>query len=214
MNTYTIALAAGGAIVLLTIIGYGISRYFGNRAEEDVEDLVDAPDENPDKPGQTVELETPEIRSGIIHLLKIWWHRTRAKKLAEKGYVKWYKLDATMKRPKWVKPRYDGTGEGEYYDSADDVTYLFPKDAMVPDAQTGAWTAIHLRNEADPINLRDGLMPAVPADRLQELINLEAESEEPGFFDKHYISGTTLFIIVTVILFLVYAATQVLGGGI
>ena len=210
MNTLLIAAAAIGVIGVISVVGYAWTRYESRLAEKHVTRLIDDAegDEN-----HAVELDPPEVRSGILQLLKIWRHQSKAKKLAEKGYIKWYKLDATIQRPRWVKPRYGGTGEAEYYDSDDDVTYLFPKDGMLPDAQTGAWTAMHRRNEADPINLRDGLMPAVPSDRLQEIINLEAESEEPGFFDKHDISGTQLFIVVTVILFLVYAATQVLGGG-
>lgn len=164
-------------------------------------------------PGAAVELDPPEVRDGFFGLLQEWRHRAKGAKLAKKGYVRWYKLDARVNRPKWVKPSFRGAGEGEYHDSGDDVTYLFPREAMLSDARTGAWVAMHRRNEADPINLRDPVMPAVPADRLQEIINLEAESEKPGFFSDLNLSTSQIMIGSGVVLFLVYAAYYVMNGG-
>lgn len=161
--------------------------------------------------GHGVELSPPDVRKGILGLLSQWRHRAKAVKMAEKGYVEWYKLGATVSQPKWVKPDFRGRGEGEYYDSDDDITYLFPKDAMLPDSTTGAWVAMHRENEADPLNLRDPVMTAVPADRLQEIIDLFAEAEKPGFFDRLDISGAQAFIVITVVLFLVYAGVTVMG---
>ena len=84
---------------------------------------------------------------------------------------------------------------------------------MLSDARTGAWVAMHRRNEADPLNLRDPVMPSVPADRLQEIINLEAEAEKPGFLSGLDLSMTSIMIGGGVIIFLVYAAYYVMNGG-
>lgn len=166
-----------------------------------------------DEPGATVDLEPPEVRDGFFGLLQMWRHRTKGAKLAKKGYVRWYKLDARMNRPQWVKPKFRGAGEGEYHDRGDDVTYLFPREAMLSDARTGAWVAMHRRNEADPINLRDPVMPSVPADRLQEIINLEAESEKPGFLSGLDLSMGQMTVAAVVVMFLVYAGYYAMNGG-
>jgi len=168
---------------------------------------------NDDEPGTAVDLEPPDVTDGFLGLIQMWRHRGKGARLAKKGYVRWYKLDARVNRPKWIKPSFDGTGEGEYHDKGDDVTYLFPREAMLSDARTGAWVAMHRRNEADPLNLRDPVMPAVPADRLQEIINLEAEAEKPGFLSGFDLSMPQIMIGGGVIIFLVYAAYFVMNGG-
>lgn len=162
----------------------------------------------------TVDLEPPEVTDGLWGLIQLWRHQAKGARLAKKGYVRWYKLDARVNRPKWIKPSYSGTGEGEYHDKSDGVKYLFPREAMLSDSRTGAWVAMHRRNEADPINLRDPVMPAVPADRLQEIINLEAEAEKPGFLSGFDLSMPQILIGGTVIIFLVYAAYYVVNGGV
>lgn len=174
----TLIYAAIGAVTIISLTGFGyVIQKERRRLQEEMNQLVPSADNE-------AALEPPELDSSLAGLVGYWRHLAKSKKLAKRGYVKWYKVDSTMQRPKWVKPTPDGAGVPEYYDSGDDVTYLFPKDAMISDAQTGAYVAVHRSGEAEPINLRDPAMPAIPADRLEEVINLEAESEAPGFFSR------------------------------
>lgn len=161
--------------------------------------------------GDLVEIAPPDIDAGLLGFMAMWRHRRREKRLARKGYIKWHKIGATRSRPKWVNPAHDGAGEPEYYDSDEDVTYLFPEDAMVPDERTGAWVAEHRVGEAEPINLRDPGMPALDADRLEEVINLEAESDAPGFFDRFDMDTQTMMWMGIGVMFVVYAGFRYMG---
>lgn len=178
--------------------------------DEEVEEATGPVIADDEVVGDAVELEPVETRSGLVGLLKTWRRRAKEKRLAKKGYVKWIRIGSSVQTPTWVKPSYRGTGAGEYYDRSEDVTYLFPKDAMLPDQTTGAWVAMHRENEADPVNLRDPVMPAAPADRLQEIINLQAEADKPGLLEDLDISATQMAVIGIVVAFLVYAASQVM----
>lgn len=200
-------LVLGGTVAAV----YGYFRRQKLELDAEVEDAVADDHEVVDSedPGDLVELEPINVSSSLTGLVRTWRRRAKEQRLAEKGYVKWLRLDSRLEPAKWVKPDYRGTGAGEYH-GEDGVTYLFEKDAMVPDSQTGAWVALHRVGEADPINLRDAAFPALPADRVEEILNLLAEAEKPGFFDNLDISGGQAFILITVVLFLVYAATQVL----
>jgi hypothetical protein len=211
-----LAATAGGTLLGVGgTVGVLYHRRQQQALEADVEEktqdtwLDDADDV--EEPGHSVELEPPEVRKGLGGLISQWRHRAKAVKMAEKGYVRWYKLGSTLGQPEWIKPDYRGTGVGEYYDRDDDITYLFPKDAMLPESRTGAWVAMHRTNDADPLNLRDPVMTPVPADRLQEIIDLQAEAEKPGLLEDLDISAGQAFIIITVVLFLVYAASTVMG---
>jgi hypothetical protein len=159
--------------------------------------------------GEVLELEPVNVRSTFVGLLQTWRRRAKERRLAENGYIKWYRLDSQLQAPKWVKAEQsDGRGIGKV--SADDGPYYFDRDAMVTDARTGAWVAVHEVGDADPVNLRDTAYPGIPVDRLEELLDMEAEADKPGFFEGLDISGGTAFILITVVLFLIYAATQVM----
>ncbi|MFB6200395.1 MAG: hypothetical protein ABEI98_00085 [Halorhabdus sp.] len=159
--------------------------------------------------GDCIELQPVDVRQSITGLVSTWRQRAKERRLAENGYVKWYRLDSQLHRPKWVKPTQDnGRGVGKVTTS--EGPYYFDRDAMVTDTRTGACVAMHEVGDADPINLRDTAFPGIPVDRLEELLNMEAEAEKPGFFENLNISGTTAFILITVVLFLGYAATRVM----
>lgn len=158
--------------------------------------------------GEVVELEPVNVRSSFVGLVQAWRRRAKERRLAEKGYIKWFRLDSQLQAPKWVKPTRRGSGVGELHTS--EGPYFFSRDAMVTDARTGAWVAMHKVNDADPVNLQDTAYPGIPVDRVEELLNMIAEAEKPGFFENLDISGSTAFILITVVLFLVYAATQVM----
>lgn len=148
-------------------------------------------------------LRPPDIDGSLAGLIKTWRHHAKASRLSRKGYVRWYKVGSTMSRPRWVKPEPDGAGVPEYYDSDDGITYLFPDDGMITDQQTGAYVAIHHKNQPEPVPIRDPSIPAIDGDRLEEIINLEAESDAPGFFDRLDLDPQTLMwaMIGLVILF-------------
>lgn len=159
-----------------------------------------------------VQLNPPKTDGTITSLLATWRHRVKSKKLARKGYIRWYKIDAQLHRPQWVKPFRNGDGQPVYYSDGD--PYWFPRDALVTDAQTGAFVAAHQEGDADPINLRDPMMPGLPTDRLQEAIELSVESDEPGFFDKHDLDSSTIIAIGIASLLILGAVGKLIGGGI
>lgn len=156
-----------------------------------------------------VRIDPPAIGGGIFSLLGEWRHRAKAKRLARKGYVKWYTFDSSLSRPVWVKPFRNGEGQLIYY--RDGQPYWFGRDAMVTDARTGAFVALHRTGEADPINLNDPLMPGIPCDRLEEAIELSVESDEPGFFDKHDIDSSMILAGGVAIMLIIAALSRVLG---
>jgi hypothetical protein len=227
---WQLALAVGAAVL---VFGLGVWLYFrheSSKLDEEVEQAVTNPntpaeltmgderrdetgDEPEAKPGHEATIDPPDVKNSIFGLIKQWRHRAKAQKMAAKGYVRWMKVNDSACEMKWVKPVYRGMGVAEYYDSGDDATYLFPRRAMAIDDETGAWFAVHPANDADPINLADPVAPSIPADQLQTVIDSAQQMEKPSLLDRIDITGTQAFIIVTVVLFLVYAATTVMGGG-
>lgn len=177
--------AAGGAVALVVVLALAVLYYRERRRlEAEANDaLRDAED------GETT-LKPPDVGTSLWDMVKLWRHHAKAKRMARNGYVRWYRIDSSLHGPSWVKPEAEGAGVREH--RHDGVTYLFPDDAMVTDARTGAHIAIHREGEAEPINLRDPAMPPLPADRLEEVINLEAESDAPGLLDRLDLDPKTL----------------------
>jgi len=157
--------------VLLAGIG-GFLYVYSQRDDATVDDIVEYT-------GNRVDFERPKVSGSLTDLIRLWRHRSRAQKLAQKGYVKWFKVGSTVNRPRWVKPTQEGSGVPRYRE--DGETYYFPKEALVTDEVTGAYTAMHYDGNADPINLRDNDLPALSTDKVERVINMEAESEAPGF---------------------------------
>lgn len=200
------------ALVALTValmfagggLGYLIIRE-QRRLEQDVErtelvanDIVDHDDES---------VAPPDIGGSLMGLLTTWRHHAKSKRMARKGYVRWYKLGATLSKPQWIKPETRGSGVPEHYDSDDDVSYLFPEEELVQDQTTGAYTCIHKHNEPEPVPIRDPALPRIDGDRLEEIINLEAESDAPGFFDRLDIDPQTAMWGI-ILLVMVFAGAQ------
>jgi len=202
----------GAGILVTGLIGYALIRHTTNTVEAEVDEAIAAADGG-EGAGEVTTLDSPDVKNSILGLLSQWRHRAKASKMASKGYVKWLKLRDSTTEVKWVKPTFRGMGVAEYYDSDEDVTYLFPKRAMAIDGETGAWLAIHRANEADPINLADPISPSIPADQLQSVIDSAQQMEKPSFFDRLDLSMGQLMVVVTVVLFLIYAATTAMGGG-
>ncbi|WP_435125387.1 hypothetical protein [Halobaculum sp. D14] len=163
---------AGTAALLVVAVGTGGALYLQRTREPaTVDDIVESA-------GDRVDFKRPDVSGGLMDLVRLWRHRSREQKLAKKGYVKWIKIGSTVSRPCWVKPSQEGSGVPRYRENGE--TYYFPREALVTDSVTGAFVAMHYDGDADPINLRDSDLPALPTDQIERLINMEAESSAPG----------------------------------
>ncbi len=134
------------------------------------------------EPGDVVELPPPNISDSKLSIWSIWRHRKKTRKSAKKGYVQWILIDSTYPTPKMVKPEPGGGGIPEI--KHDGERYLFPRDAMLPSKETGMWTVVHKKGEAEPLNLRDPSRNAIKADELQEYLDLRVSSSPPSWFDN------------------------------
>lgn len=206
-----VTLAVGGLGLLVGSLG-GYAGGWWYRGQQDHADMfAEHVEVLTDGVGDRVEFEAPEVGSGFFSLFSYIRHRSKAKRLARKGYVKWYKFDGGMlKGPQWVKPERDGAGVAEYYDSDDDQTYLFPSEPLVTDSETGARVAVHHAGQVEPVNIANPAHPPVDADRLDEIINLEIESDPPGFFDKLDLDSSTLIFAMIGFILIVGGAQQFL----
>jgi len=113
-------------------------------------------------------------------------YEKKRKKLANKGYIEWRLIDSQFPRPKFIKPKAKGGGMLEY--EHDGGTYLFPRDAMVPSAQTGMWTIVHKKGQADPINLREPVRHSIEADTLTQYLEKRVTTSPPGLLSRLDIS--------------------------
>lgn len=158
-----------------------------------------------------VRLESPEIKGSLSALLGVWRHRMKEKKMARKGYIKWFKVGANVSRPRWIKPFRNGQGELIYYDDGD--PYLFPKNAMATDSQTGAYVAVHREGDALPVDLTDPAVEGLPVDKFRETIDLSVESDSPGWFQKMDIDNEMLLYGGIAVMLVLGAVAQFMGGG-
>lgn len=192
MNTIILAAVGAGGLLAGLLGGYGIGWWYRG-LQDHAEVFADYVEVETDGSGSRVDFEAPSVGSGFFSLFSYIRHRSKAKRLAKKGYVKWYTFDGGMLHgPQWVKPERDGAGVPEYYDSADGQTYLFPTEPLVTEAETGARVAVHHRGEVEPINISAPVHPPIDADRLDEIINLEMESDPRGLLDQYDINKTTI----------------------
>jgi hypothetical protein len=153
-----------------------VERYEDLDQMEVVDEFEDVFDED------AVDLKPPHMRTstfGVVEdVFREWRHRQMEKKLARKGYVKWYLVRGnTLTRPKYVKPEATGGGIPRY--EYDGTTYLFHEDAMVADESNAIWTCFHKENETDPIPVRDPLRQGIPTDTVDEWLTLEVATESP-----------------------------------
>jgi len=209
MISLELAAIVGGAGV---VVGGGLGGYLGYwyRGHRDKPEEFGARLNNMVGSGSEVVLPAPDVSSSLWGVFKQLRHKSKRKKLAKKGYVKWFKIDGMLNAPTWVKPERSGSGVPKFYDSDDDVHYLFPSDALVTDSTTGAPVAVHKSGEAEPVNLEDPEYPPIDADRLEELINLEIESEPPSWLSKFDLNAQTLMWAMIFIVLIFAGAQQLL----
>jgi hypothetical protein len=204
-----LALYLAGGVGLLGL-GLGTLVGYYGRGYVDEPEEFDAALEGMDEEGHAVVLPAPETSGSLLSIFRSNQHRKKAKKLAGKGYVRWFKFDGMLERPRWVKPERSGSGVPKYFDKDDDCHYLFPEDALVTDSRTGAPVAVHHSGQAEPVNLADPEYPPIDSDRLEEIINLEIESEPPGWLSKFDLDSTTIMFVMIALILLFAGAQQVL----
>lgn len=203
---------AAGFLGVLGVVGAGAGYWYFEQYRDarlqDFEYLTDRIEE-----GERLDFTPPDVSTSVLDYWRMARHLHRGKRLATKGYVKWYRLDSTLSRPEWVKPEQDGSGVPKV--TVDGKPYYFPKDAMITDGVTGAWVALHRDGEGDPINLRDPAYPGMEVDLVERTINLEAEDEPPGVWDDLFggMDETTLMYVAVGVMFVIYAAYRYMGGA-
>lgn len=144
-------------------------------------------------------------------LYRIYRARRKEKKLAGKGYVRWYLVGDGWPEPKFVKPERDGSGVGRY--EYEDGVYAFPREALLPSRSSGMWTVIHKENEAMPMNLKDPTKDALKADEVSEWLTKQVTSEPPSFWDKFDIDASDMIMYMVVAIVGIALLQQFLGGG-
>jgi len=203
----TIALALSVAVGALGLtVGGGVGYWARGNVDEPYE-FEGVLEENSNHDGRSVTLPAPDVSGGWLDVFRQRQHRKKEKKLAKRGYVKWFKFDGMLRAPEWVRPERGGSGAPKYYDRDDGVHYLFPEDALVTDARTGAPVAVHHSGEVEPVNLKEPAHPPIDADRLEEIINLEIESDPPGWLSKFDLDAQTM-MYASIVLILIFAGAQ------
>lgn len=160
-------------------------------------------------------VDAPRIGSPKYGLAGKLWRSYRIhkkeRKYADKNYVKWYLVGSGWPRPKFVKP--EGKGGGQLEFKHDGTTYLFPREAMLPDRDSGMFCVVHKHGEADPLNLTEPTANAIKADELNEYLTKRVTSSPPGFFDKFDASPEQILYITIALILLIAVGARVLGGG-
>ena len=175
---------AGMVVLVGVFISVVAVRQRARTDDGDDEPLVERLEDDPDN---LVTLPEPDLRTasfGIVgQFFKFWQYRRKQRKLARKGYVKWILINGVYPRPMYIRPELKGGGQIPEYEY-DGETYLFPRDAAVPDARSGMWTVTHKEGESEPLNLRDPSENAISAKSLDEYLGMRVSSSPPGLLDK------------------------------
>lgn len=157
----------------------------------------------------------PQLQDHRLGTLGELWsirkRRNKRKKMAKKGYVEWYLVNSTFPRARFIKPKLRGGGVPDY--KHDGNRYVFPRNAAVPNEQSGMWTFIHREGEIDPINVRDSVEHAIAPDQLQEYLDTSLASSAPGFWSKFDFDVMTLLWYAIIGLVIVAIGDAVLSGG-
>jgi hypothetical protein len=162
-----------------------------------------------------VRMPKPDLKTGRFGLLGKYYriHKThkRRRKLARKGYVRWFLVDETFPEPKFVKPELDGSGLPEV--RQDGVPYTFPRAAMLPDERNGMYTVVHKRGDSEPINLQDPAKEAIPADLVDDWIQLQLHRDPPSWWDNIDLDPQTIMAVAIGLTILIAVLLPVFGGG-
>lgn len=172
-------------------------------------------DELPEDDDDLQLVEAPRIGTPKWGAVGLYWRarkkRRKEKRYADKGYVKWYLVESGWPTPKFVKPEGKGGGIPEYKHDGD--TYLFPKEAALPDRDSGMFTVVHKKGESEPLNLTDPTENAIKADEISEWLTKRVTSSPPGLLDKFDFDAEDIIYIALGAIILVALLQGLLGGG-
>jgi hypothetical protein len=90
---------------------------------------------------------------------------------------------------------------------------LFPKEAMIPDRDSGMFCVIHKEGEAEPLNMTDPTANAIMADELNEYLTKRVTSSPPSWWDNIDLDAQDIIPIAIGALIIIAALQQVMGGG-
>lgn len=193
LETWQLALGGMGALAMASTATAGYLLYDRRRADG-ADPLAESDETVPDG-GHITALEAPNLRTsrlGVVgELWRMWRHRKKRRKLANKGYVQWYLVGDTWPAPKYVQPEGKGGGIWEY--EHDGETYLFPKSAMLPDENQGLRTVVHYKGDATPANLDTPEFASIPPDALKEYLEMRVSQSPPSWLDQFDLEPADLF---------------------
>lgn len=177
---------AGALLILAVGAVLGGAVYLLLRPSDEDDEPFPAPDADGELPDE-VELDPPTMRGsrwGMAgEVYKTWRYLVKTEKLAGRGYVRWYCIDDTFPKPKFIKPTDEGAGIPEYEQG--DSIYLFPKKARKPSAENGMWTYIHQKGDPEPINVIDYRETVFTSEQAKEWMTQVVTADRPssGMFD-------------------------------
>jgi hypothetical protein len=178
-------------------------------------DLVDEDElRNGDGP-KPEPIDPPEIAGARFGLVGRLYRMHRAykkeRRLADKGYVKWFLVGSSWPEPKFVKPEQKGGGIPEY--EHDGEIYAFPDRARLASRSSGMWTVIHKEGEFEPITLRDPTEDAIKADEVKEYLNKRITTDPPSWFDNFDLDPQDIIMYAVAAIIVLAVLQSVLGGG-
>ena len=133
--------------------------------------------------GEVLQKKPVEVSNGWLDKFRRWRQKRREKKALKKGYIRWHLVGSAFSEPRYVKPEYKQGGNIPTieYDGGE---YMFPDDALVPDAETGVYTCIHQKGRGDPLAIKpdDGGNDAftIDAHTLKEYLTTTVTSDRPS----------------------------------
>jgi hypothetical protein len=209
LATWQLATVGMGLLATTAMAGWSAAERWGQTKAAEAEAIT------PDGEGDIVDLQPPDLRTArfgtLGELFRVWRYLDKRRKLANKGYVQWFLVGDTFPTGKFVKPDAKSGGMREL--DHDGVTYLFPRDAMLPDENQGVLTFVHKRGDAEPLNLRDPAHESIPADVLDEYLSMRVSASAPSLLDQFDMNPKDLIKYAIGGIILLAIGKGVLEGG-
>lgn len=199
----SLLIGAGATALYYKRVALRIGEEVNELEEKALEELDDE-----DAEGYGVRMSPPNVGRNVFDVFKAWLHMAKGARMAKRGYIKWYKVGSRLEAPKWIKPEHKGAGEYEYKDPDTDTTYFFPEDALVTDARTSGYVAIHKVGEAEPIDLRDPGWPTMDSDRVQTVLDLIISRDPDTGFGLPFDSAVAKYVLIAVAGVAIWAVMQ------
>lgn len=175
-------LAGAGVVLLVVAVGGYVYTRRGDVLPRPESSATTTPDEG-EGGGDLAPPRLKGSRLGVLGEFYHWYKRQQQiKRKAGKGYVMWYLFEDSWPEPRFVQPESEGAGVLEY--KHDGETYLFDREAMLPDRRTGMWVAAHNADDGTPINLREPDEHAIDPGVLQRWKDAHYQIEPPSFWDQ------------------------------